>query len=39
MYNPQNYAIFIKRIIKVPAHSADEIIKNPLGYISDILIG
>ena len=37
MYNPQNYAISIERIIKAPAHSADEIRKNPLGYISDIL--
>lgn len=37
MYNPQNYAISIERIIKAPTHSADQIEKNPLGYISDIL--
>jgi len=37
MYNPHNYAITIERITTSPAHSADEIEKNPLEYISDIL--
>ena len=37
MYNPHNYAITIERITKAPAHSAGEIEKNPLGYISGIL--
>lgn len=37
MYNPHNCAITIERITKAHAHSADEIEKNPLEYISGIL--
>ncbi len=38
MYNPQNYAISIERIIKAPTHSADQIEKNPLDISAIFLI-
>lgn len=37
MYNAHSYAYSIERMLKLPMHSADEIARNPLGYLEILL--